>query len=510
MKSKKTIRKILIANRGEIAVRIMRSCRDLSIGSVAVYSDIDRNALHVQYADEAYHIGGNSARESYLVMEKIIDTALKAGCDAIHPGYGFLAENAAFCSMCQDGGLIFIGPDASAIEKMGNKTFARQLMQKAGVPVIPGTTEALPELVDDALPIAREIGFPLLIKAAAGGGGKGMRLVTKEEEFPEALRHARSEARSSFGDDTVYLERYIQNPHHVEIQIIGDIHGNVVYLYERECSIQRRHQKVIEECPSPFITSDLRREMGEAACAAAKSVNYVNAGTIEFIVDGEMNFYFLEMNTRLQVEHPVTELVTGKDLVQLQIAIAQGEEIPFTQEEIPMRGHAIECRIYAEDPARNFMPAPGRIQKLTVPAGPGIRDDGGAFSGCEIPMFYDPLISKLSTWGETRQLAINRMVRALSEYKVTGVTTNITFLKWILQHPVFEAGCYDTGFIGKYYQPQKPKSDALFDDLAAAVASIYRMEKVQNANNQSTSPSSSNGTDKWKIYSRNRFLSSRL
>jgi acetyl-CoA carboxylase biotin carboxylase subunit len=442
------IKKVLVANRGEIAVRIMRSCRELGILSVGVYSEADRKAMHVRYADEAYCIGPPPSRESYLDIEKIISVAKASGADAIHPGYGFLSENAAFSQRCKDEGIIFIGPSAYAISTMGDKITARQTMISAGVPVVPGTTEKVRD-EEMVIRIVEEIGLPVMIKASAGGGGKGMRLVKEQGELVTSYRRAKSEALSAFGDDSVYVEKYIESPHHIEFQILADRQGTVIHLFERECSIQRRHQKVIEETPSPLMTPDLRKRMGETAVAAAKAVNYEGAGTIEFIVNDNLEFYFLEMNTRLQVEHPVTERVVGVDLVKEQIRIANGLPLSFTQEELRQNGHAIQCRIYAEDPDNNFIPQPGVIRHITVPLGLGVRYDGYVYEGYEIPMYYDPLISKLISWGKTREESIARMKRALYEYKITGVKNSIKFLERIMDTPDFLEGKYNTHFIEK-------------------------------------------------------------
>jgi acetyl-CoA carboxylase, biotin carboxylase subunit len=447
-----TITKVLIANRGEIAVRIIRACRDMGIATVAVYSECDRAALHVRMADEAWPVGPNPPRESYLRIDRILEAARLSGADAVHPGYGFLAENEDFAAACRDAGLTFIGPSPEAITLMGSKTAARQAAIKAGVPVVPGTEEPLGDDVSDAdvLAIAERIGYPLMLKAVAGGGGKGMRMVATPEELPGALRAARSEAGSAFGDSAVYLERRILAPRHIEVQLLGDHHGTVLPFVERECSIQRRHQKVIEESPSLAVSPALRREMTSAAAAVARTVGYTNAGTIEFLLDEDGAFYFLEMNTRLQVEHPITEMVTGVDLVRWQIRIARGERLDLDPESLlAPRGHAIECRIYAEDPDTNFMPSPGRILGLRVPQGPGVRDDSGAYEGGEVPIFYDPLISKLITWGEDRPHALARMRRALTEYEVRGIRTTIPFFLWILGDEDFQASRFDTTFIDR-------------------------------------------------------------
>lgn len=440
------IKKILVANRGEIAVRVMRSCRELGIKSVAVFSEADRTSMHVRYADDAVCIGPGPSSESYLVIDKIIDAAKKTGADAIHPGYGFLSEKAEFARRCEKEGIIFIGPPAEAIEVMGDKISARQTMIANGVPVVPGTSEKTAN-DKEALKIVKNIGLPVIIKASAGGGGKGMRLVREESEIINALNTAKSEAKSSFGDDSVYIEKYIESPHHIEFQILADQHGTVIHLCERECSVQRRHQKVVEESPSPLMTPELREKMGKAAINAAKAVNYVGAGTIEFLADDDLNFYFLEMNTRLQVEHPITEMVVGVDLVKEQINIADGKKLTIKQKDVVQVGHAIECRIYAEDPDKNFMPCPGRINHISLPSGYGVRIDGYVYEGYEIPMFYDAMISKLITWGSNRKEAIARMKRALFEYKITGVKTSIPFLEKIMDTPDFKNGKYNTHFI---------------------------------------------------------------
>jgi acetyl-CoA carboxylase biotin carboxylase subunit len=439
--------KVLVANRGEIAVRVIRTLREMGIRSVAVYSDVDRSALHVRMADEAVPLGGALASESYLRIEKIIDACKKTGAQAVHPGYGFLSENAAFAQACADAGIVFVGPPAKAIHDMGSKTGARAIMEKAGVPVVPGGTA---NNLEDARREAARIGYPVMLKASAGGGGKGMRLVERPEELESAWDRARSEALKSFGSDDVYLERAIIKPRHVEIQVLGDRHGNVVHLFERDCSIQRRNQKVVEETPCPVATPDLVAKMGAIAVAGAKAVGYFSAGTFEFLLDQSGSFYFLEMNTRLQVEHPITELITGTDLVREMIMVAAGEKLPFAQHELHRNGAAIECRVYAEDPSADFLPSPGKIAALKTPAGPGVRDDGGAYPGAVISSYYDPLISKLSVWAPTRERAIEKMRRALSEYVVTGIRTNLAFHEKLFAHPEFVAGHYDTGFIPRY------------------------------------------------------------
>jgi len=440
--------KILIANRGEIAIRIMRTCREMGISTVAVFSDADRTSMHVRYADEAYHIGPSTSSESYLNADKIIDVAKKTKADAIHPGYGFLSENAGFAQKCADNGIKFIGPSPQVINQMGNKIQARLTMIAAGVPVVPGTTESL-KTEKDAVDTINKIGLPVMVKAAAGGGGKGMRLITSDKDIVSLVRSARSEAKSSFGNDSVYIEKYISSPHHIEFQILGDQHGNFIHLFERECSVQRRHQKMIEETPSPLMTPELRKKMGEYAVEAARTVNYEGAGTIEFLVDNDLNFYFLEMNTRLQVEHPITERITGIDLVKQQILIAEGHPLSITQDKLRQTGHAIECRIYAEDSDNNFMPNPGKIYNITQPLGLGVRSDGYVYEGYEIPIYYDSMISKLIVWAENRTEAIERMKRALYEYKITGVKTSIKFLERIMDTADFRSGNYDTNFIEK-------------------------------------------------------------
>ena len=432
-------KKILIANRGEIAVRILRACRELGIRSVAVFSDVDRKSLHVRLADEAYPIGLAPSRESYLCIDKIMDVARRAGCDAVHPGYGFLAENPALARACGDVGLIFIGPSAEAMEALGSKTAGRQLARRSDVPAVPGTNDPIPE-AGEAHALAEKMGYPVLLKAVAGGGGKGMRLVAGDQEFASAWRDASSEAMNAFGDSRLYLEKYLHKPRHVEIQILADTHGRVVSLGERECSVQRRHQKVIEEAPSPIMTPELRKKMGDAAVRLARAGGYTNAGTVEFLVDAQLNFYFLEVNTRLQVEHPVTEQVTGLDLVKLQIAIAAGHRLPFAWETITPRGNAMEVRLYAEDPDNNFFPSPGKIVSRHAPSGPGIRLDDGVYEGWTVPNEYDPLLSKLIAWGNSREETIARLRRALEEYTVTGIKTNAALFRCILNEPDFLRG----------------------------------------------------------------------
>ena len=441
-------KKILIANRGEIAVRVMRTCRDMGISTVAVYSEADRASLHVRYADEAIAVGPAPSRESYLRIDRVVQAALDGGADAVHPGYGFLSENPAFARAVTAAGLTFIGPKPEAMELLGSKTAARELAQSAHLPVVPGTDRNL-ETFDEIWRAAERIGFPVMLKAAAGGGGKGMRMVRAGKELEGAWRDARSEAQNAFGDPAVYIEKLIERPRHVEIQILGDHYGNIVHLGERECSLQRRHQKVMEESPSPALDADLRVRMGETAVEIGLLAGYWNAGTVEFLLDSERNFYFLEVNARLQVEHPVTELVTGLDLVKEQIRVAAGEPLGFTQEDVQARGAAIECRISAEDPARDFFPSPGLITGLRVPSGPGVRDDSGVYEGWRVPLDYDPLMAKLIVWGRDRQEAIARLRRALAEYQVSGVETTIPFFLRVLDDPEFLRGCLDTGLVGR-------------------------------------------------------------
>ncbi len=502
-------KRILIANRGEIAVRIIRACREMGIESVAVYSDVDRRALHVRKADHAVHLGPAQASESYLNIEKVLDAARKTHAEAIHPGYGFLSENARFARACEEAGFKFIGPSAQSMEMMGSKTRARQNMKKAGVPFVPGSEKGL-ESAEAAERLAHEIGYPVMLKAAAGGGGKGMRLVRDSKELRSALEAAQSEAQRSFGDNEVYIEKFIENPRHVEVQIFADEHGNTVYLGERECSVQRRHQKVMEESPSPIVTVEMRRKMGEIAVKAAKAAKYANAGTIEFLVDQDRNFYFLEMNTRLQVEHPVTELVTGLDLVHLQIRVAAGEKLPLKQEDISVRGHAMELRIYAEDPDNNFFPSPGRITRLISPSGPGIRRDSGMYEGWEVPLDYDPLLAKLIGYGETREMAMDRLRRALSEYFVGGIKTNIPLFRRILLHPDFRAGKLDTGFLDRLLK-EPATHDKRTEErtpIAAIAAAIFAAQPSSNgtgaANGNSTKAAPAKSA--WKTAGRQEAL----
>ncbi|MED4751202.1 acetyl-CoA carboxylase biotin carboxylase subunit [Brevibacillus choshinensis] len=441
--------KVLIANRGEIAVRVIRACRELGIRTVAVYSEADREALHVKMADEAYCIGPKVSKDSYLNIANIMSVATKVGADAIHPGYGFLAENADFAEICAACNITFIGPDPDAIVNMGDKSTAKDTMKTAGVPTVPGT-EGLIEDVEDAVKTANEIGYPVMVKATAGGGGRGMRVAVDDEDLEKAIRQAQNEAKTAFGNPGVYLEKFVEGPRHVEIQVMADKHGNAVYLGERDCSIQRRHQKLIEEAPSPALSEELRKEMGEAAVAAAKAVAYHGAGTVEFLLDKHGKFYFMEMNTRIQVEHPVTELVTGFDLIKEQLTVAAGQPLSFTQEDIVLDGWAIECRINAENPAKNFMPSPGRITEYLAPGGFGVRVDSAAYSGYSIPPYYDSMIAKLIVWGKDRNEAIERMKRALGEFVVEGITTTIPFHLKVLEHEVFVSGHFDTKFLELY------------------------------------------------------------
>ncbi|MBX3189227.1 MAG: acetyl-CoA carboxylase biotin carboxylase subunit [Labilithrix sp.] len=484
----RAFKKVLVANRGEIAVRITRTLHEMGIAAVAIHSEIDRAALHVRMADEAYAIGPAPASESYLRIDKVIDVAKRAGCDAVHPGYGFLSENPDFVDACERAGITFIGPPASAMRQMGSKTAARAKMSEAGVPIVPGATC---ETTDEAVAAAKKIGFPVMLKAAAGGGGKGMRLVAGESEMASAWERARSEAKKFFGDDTVYLEKALIRPRHVEIQVLGDRDGNMVHVFERDCSIQRRNQKVVEETPSPAASRELVARMGQIAVQGAKAVGYHSAGTFEFLLAEDGSFYFLEMNTRLQVEHPVTELVAGHDLVREMIGVAQGEKLHFTQTDLVSRGAAIECRIYAEDPQNEFLPSPGRIERLVTPSGPGVRDDGGAYPGAEISSYYDPLVSKLCVWAPTRERAVARMRRALSEYIVTGIRTNLAFHEKLFQHPDFVAGSYDTGFIDRNKEqllgfPALPEHRRTSVAVAVALAAARQEQSTAKTEAQSS------------------------
>jgi acetyl-CoA carboxylase biotin carboxylase subunit len=474
--------KVLVANRGEIAVRIIRACRELGIATVAVYSEADRHALHVRYADEAYLLGPAPSRDSYLRADKILDIARKSGADAIHPGYGFLAEREDFSAACVELGIAFIGPKPSSIAAMGDKARARATVIKAGVPVVPGTEDVGNMTNEDLLSRAPKIGFPLLIKATAGGGGKGMREVKTIEEMPLLLQSARREAESAFGDGNVYLEKLVEGARHIEFQIMADSHGNVIHLGERECSIQRRHQKLIEEAPSPFMDEELRQKMGGVAVKAAQAVDYINAGTIEFLVDKDRNYYFLEMNTRLQVEHPITEMVTGVDIVAEQIRVARGRQLSYTQDQIRFNGHAIECRINAEDPYNNFLPSTGRITHSIIPTGPGVRVDTGVYPGFEITPYYDPMIAKLIVWGETRAQAILRMRRALEEYRIVGVRTNIPFHQTMMDSHRFMAGQYDTRFVEERFSMDAERRDDKYEshaEIAAMLATLVAHHETE-------------------------------
>ncbi len=494
----KPIKKVLVANRGEIAIRIMRSCREMGIATVAVFSDADRTSMHVRYADQAYPIGPAPSASSYLNVDKIIETANLAGADAIHPGYGFLSENSAFSRRCRQEGITFIGPSPESIEMMGDKISARKKMIAAGVPVVPGTTDKVTSEAE-AIRQIKEIGLPVMIKASAGGGGRGMRLVQKDSQITSLLRAARSEAKTAFGDDAVYIEKYVDSPHHVEFQILSDRHGNTVHLFERECSVQRRHQKVVEETPSPLLTPEVRTKMGECAVAAANACKYEGAGTIEFIMDDQLNFYFLEMNTRLQVEHPITERVVGVDLVKEQIRIAEGQKLPFKQKDLKQSGHAIECRIIAEDTDNNFMPNPGTITHITEPYGFGIRCDSYVYEGYTIPIHYDSLISKLIVWGRTRDEAIERMRRALYEYKITGVKTTIRFLERIMDTPDFRSGRYNTHFIEKNseFLMSEGKCDKKCEDIAMIATYAEYLDRIEISKKVNASPSPKKETN-WK------------
>jgi len=447
-----------VANRGEIAVRVIRACRDLGLESVAIYSDVDREALHVRFATYAYPVGPAAAAESYLNIDRVLDVARNAEVDAVHPGYGFLSENPEFARRCEEAGLIFIGPTAECMALVGDKAAARRAAIAAGVPVVPGSPEPVADAAE-ATRIAAELGLPIMLKAAAGGGGKGMRLVHSEDEIERAFETASSEASSAFGDGRIYVEKAIVAPRHIELQILGDVYGNLIYLGERECTLQRRHQKVLEEAPSPIMEPELRKRMGEAALAVAAKAGYSNAGTVEFLVDAERNFYFIEVNARLQVEHPVTELLTGIDLVAEQIALAQGEKLSLRQEDVRLRGHAIECRIYAEDPDRNFAPSPGVVEGLRIPGGPGIRDDSCLFAGYEVPIHYDPLVGKLIAWGADRPAAIRRLQRALEEYKVRGIATTIPLFERVLADDDFNAAEFDTGYLDRFLGNAAPAAD---------------------------------------------------
>jgi acetyl-CoA carboxylase biotin carboxylase subunit len=496
--------KVLIANRGEIAVRVICDCRELGISTVALYSEVDRGALHVRRADEAYLCGPAPAAQSYLDVDRVMEIAHRAGAEAIHPGYGFLSENAAFAQRCAEEGIVFIGPKPDTIDSMGDKVIARQRMQAAGVPIVPGTTEKLTD--EQAIEFAKQIGLPVMVKATAGGGGKGMRLVQEASELESSIARARSEARASFGDDSIYVEKFVEEPRHVEIQILGDSHGNAIHLFERECSIQRRHQKVIEEAPANRMPPELRAAMGDAAVAAAKAVGYEGAGTCEFLVDKNFDFYFLEMNTRVQVEHPVTEMITNVDIVKLGIRIAAGEPIGLAQEDVSINGWAIECRIYAEDPEAGFRPSPGPIVAYRPPGGPGVRNDSGVFPGAEVTVFYDPMISKLITWGRDRDEAIGRMRRALKEFVVKGIKTSIPFHRVVLENPRFLSGHFDTSFIDTEILPGKNTllpPDPQEKEVAIMLAGIaaFRRDRELAARAQSAHGSTASASG-WRLAGR--------
>ncbi|QHS52821.1 acetyl-CoA carboxylase biotin carboxylase subunit [Edaphobacter sp. 12200R-103] len=495
------MKKVLIANRGEIAVRVMRTCREMGLRTVAVYSDVDRASLHVAHADEAYRLGPGPATESYLRGDLILEIARRAGADAIHPGYGFLSENPSFAEACESAGITFIGPPASAMRALGSKTRARQAADAAGLPRVPGSVTGLVDL-EEAHRVAAGIGYPVMLKASAGGGGKGMRAVSSAAELPAAYATASSEAERSFGSGEVYLEKLIERPRHIEVQVMADAHGRCLYLGERECSVQRRHQKVIEEAPSPVVDEDLRRRMGEAAVRLALSAGYVNAGTVEFLVDEERNFYFLEMNTRLQVEHPVTELVTGLDLVEMQIRIAMGEPLPLRQHDIILRGHAVECRIYAEDPDNNFMPSPGKITRFLQPGGPGVREDCGVYEGWTVPLEYDPMLSKLITYGATREIVIKRMLRALDEYTIGGIRANIGLFRRILSDGDFRKAAIDTGYLERLLsQPHESEAASVPKEVIALAAAILTRAEKRREN-----PAPPMTLSRWKVAGREEGL----
>jgi acetyl-CoA carboxylase biotin carboxylase subunit len=476
-------KKILVANRGEIAIRVMRTCREMGIQTVAIYSEADANARHVRYADEAYCIGKAPSNESYLKMDSIIDLCIETGAEAVHPGYGFLSENAVFANKLKENNIVLIGPTAQAMEVMGSKIASKQAVEKFGVPLVPGINEAIVD-ANAAMQVAIEVGFPVLVKASAGGGGKGMRIVEKKEEFLSALQMAQNEARSAFGDDSVFIEKYVGSPRHIEFQIMADNFGNVCHLFERECSIQRRHQKLVEEAPSAALTPSLRAKMGEAAVNVARSCNYTGAGTVEFLLGDGESFYFLEMNTRLQVEHPVTEMITGLDLVREQINVAYGLPLSFKQEDLKINGHAIELRVCAEDPFQQFLPNIGKVNQYLVPNGPGIRVDDCMESNMEIPIYYDNMLAKLIAWGSTREQAIERLRRAIKEYVITGIETTLSFGEFVLTHDAFLSGKFDTHFIQKFFNPEEMKNVEVTDEelsvLASAAVSFFMQNKSEN------------------------------
>lgn len=493
-RSIRKIRKILIANRGEVAVRIIHACRQMGIECVAVFSDADRTSPHVLMADEAYHIGSAASSDSYLRADRIVDVARKSGADAVHPGYGFLAENAAFARACRDVGITFIGPSPEAIDAMGDKTAARAAMEIVGLPMLPGTTGAVAD-EEEGISIAREIGYPVIIKAAAGGGGKGMRIVSRDSDFGPMMQQAQSEAMSAFGDARVFIERYIREPRHIEIQVLADEHGSIVHLFERECSIQRRYQKVVEEAPSTAVSPDLRRTMGAAAIRAARACDYVGAGTVEFLLDDDGSFYFMEMNTRLQVEHPITEEITGLDLVVEQIRIAEGSALGYDQDDLSINGHAVECRIFAEDPFNDFLPDPGVLLRHAPPGGPGIRIDAGVDEGGRVDVYYDPMISKLIAWGPDRQAALDRMERALFEYEIAGVRTTIPFCLAVMRDAGFRAGRYSTRFIEDRFAGSLPDPPGKKVQAAAAVAAV--LMSLENGKSMPTAPANGPSGSRW-------------
>jgi propionyl-CoA carboxylase alpha chain len=495
------VKKILIANRGEIAIRVMRTAREMGIRTVAVFSEADRQALHVRYADEAVCIGPAPSKQSYLLGDKIIKTAKETNSDAIHPGYGFLSENAAFADAVVKAGLLFIGPSAASMDALGSKIHAKEMAIKYHVPLVPGTTTPITDLAEGKK-VAASIGFPVLIKASAGGGGKGMRIVQNEGEFDEQVSRAISEAQAAFGDGAVFIEKFVESPRHIEVQVLGDQHGHLVYLFERECSIQRRHQKLVEEAPSSVLTPELRKKMGESAVAIARAAGYYSAGTVEFLVDKNLNFYFLEMNTRLQVEHPVTELITGLDLVREQINIARGEKLSFTQDDLKSHGHAMELRVCAEDPANNFLPDVGKLQTYRKPQGPGVRVDDGMEEGMEIPIHYDPMIAKLVVHAETREKAMDRMIRAIDEYEVSGVQTTLGFGKWVMKHPNFRSGDFDTGFIQRHFTAaekaamQKPEAGEM---VAAILATALLNGQAAQGGKNGRLPQIKTAVPNWRV-----------
>ncbi len=488
--------KILIANRGEIALRVMRSCREMGIKTVAVYSEADRNAPFVKYADEAVCIGPPPSNQSYLLGDKIIEVCKQLGVDGIHPGYGFLSENGGFAAAVKKAGIIFIGPSPEAMNMMGDKLSAKAAAKKYKIPMVPGSEGAINNL-EEGKKIAKSTGFPILIKASAGGGGKGMRIVEKIEEFEEQMKLAVSEAISAFGDGSVFIERYVAGPRHIEIQILGDNHGNIVYLFERECSIQRRHQKVIEEAPSSVLTPEIRKAMGECAVNVGKACNYTGAGTVEFLLDENKNFYFLEMNTRLQVEHPVTEMITGIDLVKEQIKVARGEKLSFSQNDLKIHGHSLEVRVYAEDPANNFLPDIGKLLTYKRPQGLGVRVDDGFEEGMDIPIYYDPMIAKLVTFGKDREEAINRMIRAIDDYVITGVETTLPFCKFVLKHKAFTSGNFDTHFIKHHFSPEMLATENVDEEIIAALFGAKLMAK-KKLPVKSNIAEAGEGRSKWK------------